>query len=82
MWWVLYLVEVSQLGDLVPQVGHDLLVLLVPVFAPLALALNDGVPHGEALEVVLVEEAVVVNVVHEADHELDAVIPGVSHSGS
>ena len=33
----LYLVEVCQVCDFIPQVGHDLLVLLEDIFTPLAL---------------------------------------------
>ena len=73
------LVEVREIGDLVPEVGHDLGVLLVGLLAPLALALDDRVLDGEALEVVLVQEAVVVDVVHVAHHKLDAVLPGEGH---
>ena len=78
----LYLVKVCELCDLVPQVGHDLLVLGELGVVPLALALDDGVPDGEALEVVLVQEAVVVDVVHEPHDELDAVVPAVRHRGT
>jgi len=73
------LVEVSQSCDFVPEVGHDLLVLGVVLVAEVATALDEAVAEGEALEVVLVQVAIVVNVVHEPDDELDAVIPGVSH---
>merc|ERR1712001_178610 len=73
------LVEISQFSDLVPQVSHDLLVLLEGGIVPLALALDDGVANSQAFEVVLVQEAVVVNVVHIPDDELDAVVPRVSH---
>lgn len=74
-----YLVEICQIGDFVPEVGHDFCVLLVGGVDPVTLALDDGVPDGQALEVVLVEEAVVVDVVHVADDELDTVVPAVSH---
>lgn len=57
-----YLVEVSELGDLVPEVPHDLLVVGIGIGAEFATALNQGVPDGKALEVVLVQEAIVVNV--------------------
>ena len=73
------LVEICQLGNLIPQVGHDLLVLLEDVLAPLALGLDDSVADSQALEVVLVQEPVVVDVVHVAHDELDAVVPTVSH---
>ncbi len=73
------LVEIRQLCDLVPQILHDLLVCLELRVVPLALGLDDRVPHRQALKVVLVQEAVVVDVVHVAHDELDAVVPRVSH---
>jgi len=73
------LVEICQFGDLIPQVCHDLLVLLEDVLTPLSLGLDDGVADSQALEVVLVQEPVVVDVVHIAHDELDAVVPTVSH---
>merc|ERR1712088_674411 len=69
------LVEVSQLGNLVPQVSHDLLVLLECAFIPVTFAFDDGVANSQAFEVILIQETVVVNVVHVPDDELDAVIP-------
>lgn len=60
LWY--YLVEVSELGDLVPEVPHDLLVVGVGIGAEFATALDQGVPDGKALEVVLIQEAIVVNV--------------------
>jgi len=69
------LVEVSQVCDLVPQVLHDVLVLLEAGLIPLAFSLDDCVANGQTFEVVLVQEAVVVNVVHVPDDELDAVVP-------
>ena len=79
---LLYLVEVGQLRDLVPEIPHDLAVLLVPLVAPLPLGLDHRVADGQALKVVAVEEPVVVDVVHEADDELDAVLPAVRHRDS
>merc|ERR1711983_164253 len=73
------LFKISQLSDLVPQVSHDLLVLLESGLIPLALAFNDGVTNGQAFEVVLVQCTIAVNVVHVPDDELDAVVPRVSH---
>jgi len=73
------LVEISQLCDLVPQVSHDLLVLLESGLVPVTFAFDDGVANGQAFEVVLVQETIVVNVVHVPDDELDAVVPRVSH---
>jgi len=69
------LVEVSQFGNLVPQVSHDLLVLLECAFIPVTFAFNDGVANGQAFEVVLIQRTVAVDVVHVPDDELDAVIP-------
>jgi len=69
------LVEVSQIGNLVPQVSHDLLVFLECGFIPVAFAFNDGVANGQAFEIVLIQETVVVDVVHVPDDELDSVIP-------
>ena len=72
-------VKVGQFGDLVPEVEHDLGVLLVHGLGPVTLVLDDGVSHGQALEVVFIEEAVVVDVVHVADDKLDAVVPRIGH---
>jgi len=69
------LVEVSQISDLVPQVLHDLLVLLELGVIPFAFAFDDCVANGQTFEVVLVQETVVVNVVHVPDDEFDAVVP-------
>ena len=76
---ITYLVEVSQIGNLVPQVSHDLLVFLECGFIPVAFAFNDGVANGQAFEIVLIQETVVVDVVHVPDDELDSVIPWVCH---
>jgi hypothetical protein len=57
-----YLVEVSELGDLAPQVLHDLLVVSEALSGVLAPAFNDGGAESQALEVVLVQVAIVVNV--------------------
>jgi len=73
------LVEVSDLGNLVPEVAHPALVLRILVWAPGSLALHQGVLHGQALEVRLVQHPVVVNVVHVSDDKLDSVGPGVCH---
>merc|ERR1712110_118690 len=56
------LVEVSQIGNLVPQVSHDLLVFLECGF-------NDGVANGQAFEIVLIQETIVVDVIHVPDDE-------------
>lgn len=69
------LVEVGKIGNLVPQVPHDLLVLLELGVLPFSLSFDDGVADGQALEVVPVQDAVVVNVVHVPDDEFDAVVP-------
>jgi len=73
------LIEISEVGDLVPEVVHDGLVLGVVALIPHTTALDQGVAQGKALEVILVEVAIVVNVVHVPDHKLHTVIPGVSH---
>jgi len=73
------LVEVSELGNLLPQVAHDSLVLAEGFHAEFAVALDQGGADSQALKVVLVKETIVVNVVHVPDDVLDAVIPGVSH---
>merc|ERR1712088_901962 len=57
------LVQVSQIGNLVPQVSHDLLVFLECGFIPVAFAFNDGVANGQAFEIVLIQETIVVDVV-------------------
>merc|ERR1712203_1301434 len=76
------LVEIGQLSDFIPQVSHDLLVLFEGGLVPVTLALDDGVADGQALEVVFVQRAIAVNVVHVPHEELDAVIPRVSHGYS
>ena len=70
-----HLVEVSQIGDLVPEVLHDFLVLLEDGLVPFTFAFDDCVANGQTFKVVLVQETVVVNVVHVPDDELDAVVP-------
>jgi hypothetical protein len=57
-----YLVEVSELSDLAPQVLHDLLVVSEALSGVLAPAFNDGGAESQALEVILVQVAIVVNV--------------------
>lgn len=64
-----YLVEISKLSNLVPEVAHDLLVGGVSVLLELAAALDECVPQGQALEVVLVEVAIVVDVCKEKRKE-------------
>ena len=73
------LVEVSELSDLIPEVTHDFQVSGVGFVAEETASFNEGGAEGQAHEVILVKVAVVVNVVHVPDDELDAVIPGVSH---
>ena len=75
----LYLVEISQFSDFVPQISHDLLVLLEGSVIPLALALNHGVPDGQTFKVILVQSTIAINVVHVPDDEFDTVVPRVSH---
>ena len=57
-----YLVEVSKLGNLSPEISHDLLVVGIGSIIPVATALNQGVAESQADKVVLVQVAVVVNV--------------------
>jgi hypothetical protein len=57
-----YLVEVSELCDLAPQVLHDLLVVSEALSGVLAPAFDDGGAESQALEVILVQVAIVVNV--------------------
>jgi len=73
------LVEISELSNLVPEIGHDLLVGSEGLGGELAVSLDQGDADGKAIEVVLVEEAIVVDVVHVPDDVLDTVIPAVSH---
>ena len=49
----------------------------LPFFAPLAAALHDSELDGEAVEVILVEVSVIVEVVEVAHQELDPVVPAV-----
>ena len=51
--------------------------LHLPFFAPLAAALHDSELDGEAVEVILVEVSVIVQVVEVAHQELDPVVPAV-----
>jgi len=69
------LVEVSEISNLVPQVLHDFLVLLELGIIPFTFSFDDCVANGQTFEVVLVQETVVVNVVHVPDDEFDAVVP-------
>jgi len=48
------LVEVSEEGDLVPQIIHDLAVSSEPVRREFTLGFKDGVPHCKTFEVILV----------------------------
>ena len=49
----------------------------LPFFSPLAAALHDSELDGEAVEVILVEVSVIVEVVEVAHQELDPVVPAV-----
>jgi hypothetical protein len=59
---ILDLIKIGQFGDLLPQAAHDVLVATKTGWATVALALNNASPHGHAFEVLLVQEAVVVNI--------------------
>merc|ERR1712168_207324 len=73
------LIEISQLSNFIPQVSHDLLVLLESSLVPVTLALDDGVANSQAFKIVFVQRTIAVDVVHVPDDELDTVIPRVSH---
>merc|ERR1719342_2024194 len=72
------LVKVSQIGDFVPQFCHDFGVCLVFSLIPGSFTFNDGVSYGQAFEVIFVKTAIVVDVIHELNNELDAVFPSVA----
>lgn len=57
-----YLVEIGKGGDLIPERLHDELVFVQAGRVDLALALDDGGTESHALEIVVVQEAIVVNV--------------------
>lgn len=73
------LIEIGKGGDLVPQSLHDGAVLIQASWVDGALALDDGGTQSHALEVIVVQEAVVVNIVHVTNDEFDALIPRVAH---
>merc|ERR1719309_419245 len=73
------LVKVSKFCNLIPQVLHDLAVGFKSFSREFTLSLKDGVPHSQALEVILVEDSIVVNVIEIPDNVFDAVIVRVSH---
>merc|ERR1719430_2137856 len=73
------LIKVSNLSNLLPQVDHHCLVLLILDGIPVTLPLHDGVPYGKALKVILVQNSITVIVVHVPDNELDSVAPTVGH---
>ena len=52
---------------------------LLMTYSNAYLSLNNCVSDSQTLEVVLVEESIVVNVVHVAHDELDSVVPTVRH---
>ena len=67
---VAHLVEVGELGDLVPEVAHDLGVGGVGGVLELAAPLDEGGAEGEAHEVILVQVAVVVDVWSTVRHTI------------
>lgn len=56
------LVEVGQLGDLLPQAAHDVLVLGQLGRIAVSAALDHTRPHRHASEVLLVQLAIVIDV--------------------
>lgn len=56
------LVEVGQLGDLLPQAAHDVLVLGQLARIAVAATLDHARPHRHAVEVLLVQLAIVIDV--------------------
>lgn len=73
------LIEIGKGRDLIPQSLHDGLVLVQASWVNGALALDDGGTQSHALEIVVVQEAIVVNIVHVTDDEFDTLIPRVTH---
>lgn len=73
------LIEIGKGGDLIPQSLHDGPVLIQASWVDGALAFDDGGTKCHALEIVVVQEAIVVNVVHVADDEFDTLFPWVTH---
>lgn len=65
-WWgergLTYLIEIGKGGDLVPQSLHDGAVLIQASWVDGSLALDDGGTQSHALEVIVVQEAVVVKI--------------------
>lgn len=60
-----YLIEIGKGGDLIPERLHDELVFVQTGRVDFALAFDDGGTEGHALEIVVVQEAIVVNVCKE-----------------
>lgn len=57
-----YLIEISQVGDFVPEAAHDVLIFRQFGWIAFAFAFDDAGTHSHAFEIVLVQEAIVVNV--------------------
>lgn len=57
-----YLIEIGKGGDLIPQGLHDGSVLCQASLVDVALALDNGGTQSHALEVVVVQEAIVVQI--------------------
>lgn len=57
-----YPVLIGNVRNLLPQGGHKILVVVHAVLLDGSLALNHGGTDGHALKVLVVQEAVVVNV--------------------
>lgn len=63
-YWVrlIHLVEVSQIGDLVPKTAHYVLIFGQLGWTAFAFAFDDARTQCHAFEVALVQEAVVINI--------------------
>ena len=70
-------VKIRGNGEKIPKQSSVQEFLHLPFFAPLAAALHDSELDGEAVEVILVEVSVIVQVVEVAHQELDPVVPAV-----
>ena len=70
-------VKIRGKGEKIPKQSSVQEFLHLPFFAPLAAALHDSELDGEAVEVILVEVSVIVQVVEVAHQELDPVVPAV-----
>lgn len=73
------MIQIGKGRDLIPQSLHDGAVFVQASWVDGALAFDDGGTQSHALEVVVIQEAIVVNVVHVADDEFNTLFPWVTH---